>query len=72
MTEKSRDLLPCPFCGKRPEIWTGAVYETHPHGDIRRWVNQTKVFCRNQSCAARPEVKRKTKPGAFNAWNKRA
>lgn len=58
----SKDLKPCPFCGREALI---EVYDHKPTGYVY------KPTCTDKSCAGSSTRRWKTIDLAVNAWNKR-
>ncbi len=53
-------LLPCPFCGRTPDVRVFAEEEWY------------RVGCRNPRCPARPAVYASSWQRAFRKWNRRS
>ena len=58
-----KQLLPCPFCGKEPEV------DNYKIKDIKHW----NVSCMNDACLVHAETDDfELKKEAIKAWNKRS
>lgn len=55
------ELLPCPFCGGKAELW-----RAHPHPDRAAW-----IACMGK-CSVLVSKEHKTDAEAISAWNTRA
>ena len=58
----SPDLLPCPFCGMQPLVFTVGVDGIPPF----------EIGCRGPRCGVRPHCVGETMEHAANRWNTRA
>lgn len=63
------ELLPCPFCGKKPELRELLVhYDDGPHGPVGSYSGHFLVAC--DECGI--EVGEEYRDDAIAAWNRRA
>lgn len=53
MTEQTKSILPCPFCGSIPKVNLGKTSHCSLHGDPFQSV---RVYCDNNQCFANPRV----------------